>query len=889
MNYGKRGVKAKQKELNAKGGKFGRKFLFLIFKLAMAACIGLGVCALAGGIGLFRSILAGTPTIKLSQMLATGQATMVFDANGKKIDEYISTDSNRIVVRADQVPEQLGLAFVALEDERFFQHNGVDYKAMVRAGWQYLKTGGSETQGASTITQQLLKNTIFTDWTEEGTNRIKKLQRKIQEQYLAIEVTKRTEKKDILLRYMNAINLGQNTLGVESASQRYFGKSAIDLTLSECAVIAAITQNPNKYNPLRNPDNNKGRRKTCLNNMKRLGFITTEEYNEAIADTDAVYERISYHDTELAGIEDSTATYFSDAVYDQVFADLVKMGYTKDVATSMLNSGGLRIYTTLDPEIQAILDEEFQNPDNFSPQTHWYLNYELSIYDKDDESHNYSKENMTTFFKESGQKGFNLIFADQESAYEAIATFRGAMFEQLGLVENEDDYVEVINLVAQPQVAMVVEDQKTGYVVAMEGGRGDKVGRRTLNRATNALRSPGSTFKVLASFAPALDAGGKTLATTYMDAPFNYYGGRPVSNWYHGYYRGIQTLRDAVAQSLNIIAVKNLTVIGPRMGYDYCLNFGFTTLTDGVVIGGKTFSDVNQTLALGGLTYGVSPYELNAGYATIANGGIHAEPKVYTKVTDADGNVILDNTTPSTRRVIKETTAYLLTNAMQDVLTVGTGSKANFSGQAIAGKTGTSSDYKDCWFVGYTPYYTATVWTGYDNNVGMSTSKSNNESDISKYMWKAVMSRIHENLEYKDFVEPEGIVRMDVCSQSGLLPIPGLCDGCLKSELFAVDNAPTESCNVHYSGYICAYDGRIATDLCPFAQPGAATLPFVEDPSLWEGSGLVEGQAGTVSGYCMHDAAFFAQPNAQDLIYQQWMEIEARNQQIQEQQEQEAQ
>ncbi len=876
LNYGKKGVKSKQRELNAKGGKFGRKFLFLLFKVAMALMIGVVICGIAGGIGLFRSILAGTPTIRISEIVPSGQATMVFDARGNKIDEYISTDSNRIVVTWDQVPKELGLAFVALEDERFYQHKGVDYKGMVRAGWTYITSGGTVSQGASTITQQLLKNTIFTDWTEEGTNKIKKIQRKIQEQYLAIEVTKHTQKDDLLLRYMNVINLGQNTLGVESASQRYFGKSAIDLTISECAVIAAITKSPTALNPIKHPEKNAERREHCLNKMKELGFITDAQYMSAMADTTSVYQRISYHDTELTEGDDSTASYFSDAVYEQVKADLVASGYTADQATSMLVSGGLRIYSTLDPDIQAILDEEFQDPDNFSPQTHWYLNYALTIFDAKEEPHNFSKENMTSWFKENGSSGFNLIFADQESAYAAIDKYRAAMFEQLGLEESDDKYEESISMVPQPQVAMVVEDQSTGYVVAMEGGRGAKEGRRTLNRATNALRSPGSTFKVLSSFAPALDAGGKTLATVYNDAPFNYNGGRPVSNWYHGYYRGIQSLRDAVAQSLNIVAVKNLTVIGPRLGYDYCIQFGFTTLTDGIIIGGKSFTDVNQTLALGGLTRGVSPYELNAGYATIANDGIYIAPKVYTKVTDADGLVILDNTNPSTRRVLKSTTAYLLTNAMQDVLTVGTGSKASFPGQALAGKTGTSSDYKDCWFAGYSPYYTATVWTGYDNNIGMSTSSSNDESAISKRMWKSVMSRIHENLEYRDFVRPDGIVEMTVCSQSGLLPIEGLCDGCLKTELFAADNVPTEQCTVHYAGNVCMYDGRIATDLCPFATPGAATLPLVEDPSLWEGSGLAAGDAGTVSGYCMHDAAFFAREDAQDIIYHQWEEIWAR-------------
>ena len=211
---------------------------------------------------------------------------------------------------------------------------------------------------------------------------------------------------------------------------------------------------------------------------------------------------------------------------------------------------------------------------------------------------------------------------------------------------------------------------------------------------------------MVAAFAPALDSAGQTLATVYNDAPFNYADGTPVNNWYKG-YRGIQSIRDGIRDSLNIVAVKTETVITPQLGYDYLLNFGFTTLTDGVTINGKFFTDINQTLALGGLTNGATPYELNAAYAAIANMGNYVTPKLYSRVTNTDGDIILDNTKPTSKQVIKETTAYLLTDAMEDVVTSGTGSAANFNRQMdIAGKTGTSTDYWDVWFAGYTPYYT---------------------------------------------------------------------------------------------------------------------------------------------------------------------------------------
>ena len=896
MNYGKKGVRAKQKALNSKTVKIEKKILLSLVKLVLVAIVGVGICGVAAGIGAFRGILASTPTIRLDAVVASGQATIVYDCEGNEIDQYVSSNSNRLRVESmDELPDYLGKAFVAIEDERFYLHNGIDFKGMLRAGWQFLKTGGEEAQGASTITQQLLKNTVFTDWTSEGKNKIKKIKRKLQEQYLALEISKYYSKDQILLEYMNAINLGQNTLGVEAASKRYFGKSASELTVSEAAVIACITQNPSGYNPIRHPEANQKRRKRCLENMRDLGFITKAQYDEAIADTEAVYERIGNYDVDYRESTNATSgSYFSDALYEQMKDDLVNIaGYSEANAEKVLTAGGLRIYSTLDPMIQKIADEEFANAENYPSQVNWYLNYALTVVTADGTKNNYSKENMMTWFKQNVNKNFNLIFSSQEAAYEAVDTYRAAILDELGIDNVEDNYEEAVSMTPQPQAAMVIEDQSTGYVVAIVGGRGTKEGRRTLNRATDAKRSPGSTFKVLAAFAPALDSAGQTLATVYNDAPFNYDDGTPVKNWYKTGYRGINSIREAIRQSMNIIAVKTETVITPQLGYDYLLNFGFTTLTDGVVINGKTYTDVNQTLALGGLTYGVTPYEMNAAYAAIANLGTYAEPKLYTKVVDSDGNVILDNTMPTTRQVLKETTAFLLTNAMQDVVTsAGTASVVNFNrSMAIAGKTGTSTESKDVWFAGYTPYYTCTVWTGYDNSIGMSSSKTNNETSISKTLWKAVMSRIHESLPNEQFPVPEGLVQAQVCSKSGLLPIPGLCDSpadnCVVTEYFAEGSVPTESCNIHYEGDVCAYDGLPASPDCPFKVPGRLTLPLIEDASLLNGSTMViENPDGTqtittpqTTDHCQHDATFYANPDYESIINSQQWEINVRNEQ----------
>ena len=879
MNYGKKGVRAKQKALNSKAVKWQRKILLSIVELCLIALIGIGICGVSAGIGIFKGILASTPNIRLGDVVASGQATVVYDCEGNEIDQYVSTNSNRLRVESmDELPDYLGKAFVAIEDERFYQHNGIDFKSIIRAGWQFLKTGGAETQGGSTITQQLLKNTIFTGWTSEGNNKIKKIKRKLQEQYLALEISKYYSKDQVLLEYMNAINLGQNTLGIEAASKRYFGKSASDLTLSEAAVIACITQNPSGYNPIRHPEANAKRRKTCLENMLRLEFITKAEYDEAIADTDAVYERIGLYDVDYRDNTNTTSgSYFSDALYEQVLDDLMNIaGYNNTMAQKLLTSGGLKIESTMDPSIQKIADAEFANPDNFPENVKWYLDYALTIEDNSGEKHNYSKENMMTWFKENGQSSFNLIFSSQDALYEAIDKYRSAMMTSLGVTETSENYEETISITPQPQAAMVIEDQSTGYVVAMVGGRGNKEGRRTLNRAMDAARSPGSTFKVLAAFAPALDSAGQTLATVYNDAPFNYDDGTPVSNWYKTGYRGINSIRTAIR---NIIAVKTLTVITPQLGYDYLLNFGFTTLTDGKIVGDQLFTDVRQPMALGGLTVGVTPYELNAAYAAIANQGTYVEPKLYTRVLDSDGNVLLDNTSPYSRQVLKETTAFLLTSAMEDVVTKGTGTRAKFDGMSIAGKTGTSTKTVDVWFSGYTPYYTCTVWTGYDNNVGMSSSSTNNEANISKLLWKAVMKQIHENLPNQQFPVPEGIVQMEVCSQSGKLPVPGFCDGYIVSEYFAEGTEPTESCDIHYEGELCAYDHLPASPECPFKTYGRAQLPLVEDASLISGSAMVtENPDGTLTyvtpptnSHCQHDASFFANPDYESILNnQQW-------------------
>jgi penicillin-binding protein 1A len=809
MNYGKRGIVEQAKVLRTSPGRWGKKFGVFGFCIILAVIIGGFIVGASAGLGVFNGIKDTAPDISNINVTPKGFSTFVYDTDGNQIAKLVSTDSNRIPVTWDMIPENLAHAFVAIEDARFYDHNGIDIQGIIRAGVVGI-TSGNFSEGASTITQQLLKNNVFSGWTNES--KLQSVKRKIQEQYLAIQLEKSMSKEDILLNYMNTINLGSNTLGVQAASLRYFNKSVTDLSLSECGVIAAITQNPSRFNPITHPDKNAERRKKVLTNMLEQGYITQIEYDRAMSDD--VYSRIQNVNQQTGG--DSTInSYFVDALTNDVLDDLIEAGYNETQAYTLLYSGGLKIYSTQNPKIQKICDEVYQDEENYPAGTKYLLTYELSIQASDGTVTNHSSEMYQSYYKEK-IKGFNMLYSSHEEAEAAMEEYKAA-------VMNEGDSVlgEKFTLTPQPQVSITVEEQSTGYIVAMVGGRGQKSASRTLNRATDTYRQPGSTFKVLSTYAPGIDSAGLTLATVFNDAPFAYDDGTLVKNWWGSEYRGLNTVRTAIRDSMNVIAVEAFTLITPQLGFDYLKNFGFTTLTDGTTINGKVYSDIQQSTALGGLTYGVKNFELNAAYAAIANGGIYVEPKLYTKVVDHDGNVVLDNTAPNAKRIIKETTAFLLTSAMQDVVTSGTAGSCNFGTTAIAGKTGTTSDYKDVWFAGYTNYYTATTWTGYDNNVSM---KDSAEKNFSKTMWRKVMSKIHEDLPYSSFTQPQGIVSATVCSRSGKLPIEGLCNGTLHSEFFEEGTVPTESCDVHYAGTMCAIDGCPATEFCPFKTAGVFEL-----------------------------------------------------------------
>lgn len=742
--------------------------VILLFLLLAVAVTGVGAAVV------YNRIISEAPQVSAIDITPAGNVTFIYDDEGEQIQQLNSAEGNRISVSIEEIPTDMQHAIVAIEDARFYEHNGVDYRGMLRAVVNAVTSGFRRMEGASTITQQLLKNNVFTDWMSEST--WDSIKRKIQEQYLAVELeaylTEQGEdaKSVILENYLNTVNFGSGAYGIQMASQTYFGKDCKDLTLSECAVLAAIPQNPTRWNPRTNPEENAKRREVVLRYMAEQGWITAEEQQEALADD--VYSRIQ----ETAVVdEDEPYSYFVDGLIQQVEEHLIqRCGYTEEEAEKAVYSGGLRIYSTQDSDIQAIMDEEFQKEENYPDDVQYELEWALTVEHADGTQENYSREMLRSYFRES-DASFDLLFASQDEAQSFVDQYKAAV-----LTPEDTIVAERVDFTPQPQAAMTVIEQSTGQVKGIVGGRGEKTASLTLNRATDATRQPGSTFKILSTYGPALEEEEITLATMIEDEPYEYADGTPLSNADDAYH-GTVSVRTAITYSYNIPAVKVLTDLTPQTGYDYLTRLGFTTL--------DAQSDTYQPLALGGITNGVTNLELTAAYAAIANEGNYIEPSFYTRVTDKEGNVLLENTSEETR-VFSESTAFLLTSAMESVMEEGTGMALQLEDMTAAGKTGTTTSYVDLVFAGYTPYYTSAVWAGYDTNMEVPEEGRT----FHQTLWTRVMNRIHENLPDQEFSQPDDVEEVTICTDSGLLP--GF--GCTRTtEYFSSATVPTERCKEH--------------------------------------------------------------------------------------------
>ncbi|MCI8957351.1 MAG: glycosyl transferase [Eubacterium sp.] len=803
MNFGYKETIDKQKDLVSIQRKVISKSLVGTFKFFLYILVLFIIIAGFLFLGIIHGIIKSAPSIDDVSIVPSSYSTTVYDSKNKEIAKLITTGSNRIKVSLDQVPEHLRWAFIDTEDARFYEHNGIDIQGIGRAAFIAVTTMHAS-EGASTLTQQVLKNNVFTSWTNETF--MASVKRKIQEQYLAVQLEKVTSKETILETYLNTINLGSNTLGVQAASLRYFNKDVSKLTISESAVIASITQNPSALNPITHPNKNAKRRKKVLKNMRAAGHISKKEYKEALKDD--VYSRIQKVNNKLEKNNKNIYSYFVDEVINQVMEDLQKTkGYTYTQAYNAVYSGGLKIYSTQDSKIQQICDEETSDDSNYPYSIYYSINWAWSVQNPDGTVDNYDESDISAYHKTVlGDSSYQLIYSSKEAAKATVEEYKKHLkkkYYKKGLSKKKGyTQYETLYYNPQPQVSFTVMDQNTGYVKAVVGGRGKKNVSLSLNRATDSTRQPGSTFKVLSAYAPAIDTMGYTLSTTIVDEPYSYSNGRPVKNWYKG-YRGTVTVKKAIADSMNICAVKTLTEITPQLGYDYLCNFGFTTLVDNrVEKDGSVTSDIQQALALGGITDGVTNLEMTAAYASIANLGTYTKPAFYSQVIDSNGRVILDRTRPQTRTVLKESTAALLTEALESVVTSGTGTACKLSdGMPAAGKTGTTSSEYDLWFAGYTPYLTASIWTGYDENKSLSGDQAFHER-----LWSKIMSRIDEakNYKKKDFKRGKNVHSVEICDSSGKVAIKGVCPK-THIEYYKSGSEPGK-CNWHSSNYSNNYD-----------------------------------------------------------------------------------
>lgn len=631
------------------------------------------------------SFVHGDPVFNLTEeKYSQNQTSFIYgyDSEGNEVElTRLHGEENRIWVDLENMSPHMKDAFIAIEDERFMKHHGVDW---IRTIGVIVKPS-NHGQGGSTITQQLIKN--LTD--EKDVT----IERKFNEILSALNLEKNYSKDEIIEAYLNTIYLSEGCYGVKTAAETYFGKDVADLNIAECASIAAITQYPSRFDPLRHPDNNRERQLTILDRMLKQGFITQEEYDEAVAyemvfTNSENYQGSQVSDSNSGSNENKIDSYYVDYVIKTVQDDLQKMGYTERKARSLLYGGGLKIYTAMDPDVQAALEDVYENYRRMPDET--------------------------------------------------------------------------------VQGAMVVMNYE-GRVLGLVGGTGEYSGSLELNRAFQSFRQPGSSIKPLSVYGPAFemslndDSVDIYWSTLVEDRPLKVIDGDPWPTNEGGGYSGRKlTIQHGIANSLNTISARTLDTIGVDYAYDY--------ITNRFHISSMSAADCDYApLATGSLTQGVSVLEMTAAYASFGNGGVYYQPYCYYKIEDSQGNVLIETDAASAKeQALSESTGWLMNKILQTVMISGTGRYYKISGVECFGKTGTTTDSKDRWFVGGTPEYVAAVWYGYDTPKEIVYRLSYNPAGT---IWETVMNEIYDakGKNVTEFPEYDGIVQRSYDSSTGLL------------------------------------------------------------------------------------------------------------------------
>ena len=810
MNYSENKVQNKARKLRSKGVRRLKRaevfFLRFGFVLLVIGCLVGGYF----GYQKLKSIFDEVPDIRSVDLTPTGHTTQILDDAGDTVHVLASKDLRHEYVMLDQLPDYLKNAFIAIEDPDFMNHEGINPVGFLRSLVVGLTNGGNFRQPTSTITEQLLRNQVFGG--SEEKDFASRLTQTLKEQYMTLRMENRYTKDEILEYYLNTISLGHGTLGVEAASMRYFNKHAEDLSLSECATLAATVKNPTAYNPITHSTKNRNRELQVLTAMQDYGFITDAEYEAAISDK--VQTRVQRYNEHYMKNQKPTS-YFIDTLVQSVIDDLKStLGYTETQAVNLLYSSGLKIYSTLDSRIQEIVDKEIENPKNYPEDVSFQPDYQLTVHPIDSDTNaSYSFGDVKKWYENKGKK-LPAAFSSEKELKKAISPFRKYI-----VADSDKVIAESTRLIVEPQVSFVLIQQDSGAVKALSGGRGEKAFSLSSNRATDAIRQPGSSMGPLAVYVPALDTSGLTLADVQDDTEYNYPGtDQPVENLHKGTYRGLTTLRDSIIGSICVTAVKTMDQVTPRVSYDYLKRFGFTTLVDGYSDdAGQSFTDIALSTALGELNKGVSNFELTNAYATIAGGGIYHPPHLYTKITDHEGNTLIDRSNVSSTRVMKESTAWLLTDVLRENVDENQAGTIRFhnSDMVIAGKDGASHDNNDLWFTGYTPYLTAGIWCGYDGN------KNQKDTEYPKEIWRKIMGKVSSKNETREsFAAPDGIETASICTKCGKLAIDDLCadavgGSCQRTEYFTSETVPTDTCDCHVRCRICKSSGLLAGDGCP--------------------------------------------------------------------------